>query len=156
MRGKKRGAVFAILVAGSIAAVCGVRGCGDEPEDKLAVHLDQLTKIMKGGLGSPNQGVTRLFDYNQANISEMLGLWGEIIATLDRIEDDRTRERRGRRIVQVLRPALDRFGAAAEPFFERVQRDPEAKRTLEKRLARLKPLEELFQSLGRAARRLGH
>ena len=153
MRAKR---VVLVAVVGAALAYYAVRGCGNEPEDRLAAHLDALTKIMKGHLGSPAKGVTRLFDYNQAHVSEMLGLWGEIIATLDRIEDDRAREKRGRRIVATLRPALDRFAAAAEPFFEKVQRDPEARRTLEKRLARLKPLEDLFQSLGRFAGSLVH
>ncbi len=150
---KRRALVLGLVCGGSLVYLA-VRGCGNEPEGRLAAHLDKLTAIMKGNLGSPQKGVTRLFDYNQAHVSEMLGLWGEIIATLDRIEDDRAREKRGKRIVETLRPALDRFAAAAEPFFERVQRDPEARRTLEQRLARLKPLEDLFQSLGRFGARL--
>jgi hypothetical protein len=145
----KKRSLWLAVVCGGCLAYLAVRGCGNEPEGRLAAHLDALSKIMKGHLGSPEKGVTRLFDYNQAHVSEMLGLWGELIATLDRIEDDRAREKRGKRIVATLRPALDRFAAAAEPFFERVQRDPAARRTLEQRLARLKPLEELFQSLGR-------
>jgi DNA repair ATPase RecN len=139
--------VGALFVAAGAVAVCQLGG--GEPEDKLAANLDKLSRIMLDNVRTPKKGVTRVFDYNRDHIAEMLARWGEIIADLDRIENDKQREKRGRHIVKVLRPALERAGQAAERFFEAVSRDPEAQRELERRLARLKPLEELFRSLAR-------
>ena len=149
----RRWGIASLVVGASVLALCRVGG--SRPEKKLAAHVDELTQIMKRNLATPEAGVTELFDHNREHVSAMLALWGEIIAALDRIEDDRARERRGRQIVAGLRPALDRFGQAAERFFDRVDRDPRARAALEKRLARLKPLEDLFQSLSAALRRLG-
>ena len=150
MRAKRRWVLLAVVGAAGLFVLHRMEGC--EPEDDLATHLDELTGLMKKHVRNPRQGVTRVFDYNQEHVAGMLQSWGEIIASLDRIEKDAARQRRGARIVKVLKPALERFKAAADPFFDAVGRDPEARRAMEQRLARLKPLEDLFRSLGAAPR----
>lgn len=145
MRARKWGALIVVGVAG-LFVLHRMESC--EPEDDLASHLDDLAGLMKKHVGNPKQGVTRVFDYNQQHVAGMLQAWGEIIAALDSIEKDSAREKRGARVVKVLKPALQRLKAAADPFFDAVGRDPEARRAMEQRLARLKPLEDLFQSLG--------
>jgi hypothetical protein len=145
VRAKKWGLLIVVGAAG-LFVLHRMEGC--EPEDDLAGHVDDLAALMKKHVGNPKQGVTRVFDYNREHVAGMLQAWGEIIASLDSIEKDSAREQRGARVVKVLRPALQRFKAATDPFFDAVGRDPEARRALEQRLARLKPLDDLFRSLG--------
>jgi len=151
-KGTRRWILGSVVLSLCFVGVCGLRGC--TPEAKLATHLDQLSRLMEKHVRSPRGAVTRFFDYNQEHLSEMLGLWGDILATLDRIENDKSREARGRRLVATLRPSLQRFGETSQRFFEAVQRDPEARQELERRLARLRPLEDLFQALSRLTRQL--
>ena len=146
MRSSKKWAVLVAVGAAALFVLHRMEGC--EPEDDLADHLDELTSLMKRHVGSPRVGVAKVFDYNRDHVAGMMQDWGEIMAALDSLEKPGPRERRGQRIVRKLKPSLGRLKAAAEPFFDAVGRDPEAQKLMEERLARLKPLEDLFGALG--------
>jgi len=139
-----------VLLLGLAALLIYATGRGCTPESAIAAHLGQLTDRMKTNLETPAQGVTAYFDYLQQALPELLEQTGELVVTLDRIEDETERNARADEMVAVLREPVQRYAGVAEEFWQRVADDERAREVLGQRLQRLERLGEIFQRIGAA------
>lgn len=107
-----------------------------DPDEKLADHLDNLCAVAERGIKSPDDGVRRLFAYFGENGPAMLHTFGDLLVTIERIEDDRRHDERARVANRRLRARLMACRTTWERFGEAVERDRDASRRLERGLDR--------------------
>jgi hypothetical protein len=124
--------ILSFFVLRSLACTSDAR----EPDEKLADHLDNLCSVAERGIKSPDDGVRRLFAYFGENGPQMLHTFGDLLVTIERIDDDRRHDERARVANRRLRARLLACRTTWERFAESVERDDRASRRLERGLDR--------------------
>jgi hypothetical protein len=112
----------ALLAGGVVLAMRG--GCltaKEAPDIELAGRFDSMCKIARANIDDPVRGVRKLGHYLDQHAGDLLGEWGETLATIERIGDDAKHDQRARlarsRLSRPLRACEDdwmRFGQAVE------------------------------------------
>jgi hypothetical protein len=130
---------------------CSAGHAGDE---KLARHLDAMCDIAERGIGKPDDGVKRLFRYLGDNAPQMLHDLGDLLVTIERIEDDARHDERARLAHKRLRARLLACAGTWQRFGEAIERDEQASHRLERGMERFgRTIEIIFGERG--ARVLG-
>ncbi|HEY5950015.1 MAG TPA: hypothetical protein VIV40_31185 [Kofleriaceae bacterium] len=132
---KTSGLILGALVAGGVAfTIKG--GClsSEKPADaKLAAHFDKLMcGIARNNIKTPERGVRELGRYMDKHTGEMLGDFGEMIATIERIKDDDKHDRRAEKARDRLHKPLIACARDWNRFGEAISEDPKAMELLER------------------------
>lgn len=115
------------------------------PDERLAAHGKAFCKIAEKGADKPRAGVERLFRYYGEQGPEMARDFAELLVLIEGIRDDRAHDERARKAARRIQAPLRGCQEALERFSRAVERDPEAKRMLERGVERLsRTLEILF------------
>jgi hypothetical protein len=141
---KMTGWLFGAVVAGGV--VFAMRGClsrSPAPDERFAGRLHDMCSIARKNVKTPETGVRQLGRYLDKHTGDLLGEWGDTIATIERIPDDAKHDERAR-------VARDRLRKQACPrewqeFAEAVENDP-ASRALVDRFA--ERLSRTFEIIG--------
>jgi hypothetical protein len=110
-----------------LAGVLIATGCwssstsGNAPDEKIAKRMGDICAIAKEGSTDAVKGVKKLGKYFDAHTGDLLGEWGDTLATIERIPDDKKHDDRARLARdRIQRPLigcnrdLQRFGNAIE------------------------------------------
>jgi hypothetical protein len=94
---------------------------GNAPDEKIGKRMGDICSIAKEGGSDAVKGVKKLGKYFDAHTGDLLGEWGETLATIERIPDDKKHDDRARLARdRIQRPLiacnrdLQRFGNAIE------------------------------------------
>jgi len=135
--------VAALVVAGGVYTT---RGCLNQldPDQKLAAQLGDLCEVARDNMKSPEQGVRELGRYLLKHGSEMSGELVSTIAMIERIDDDRSHDKRA----ELARDRLHKAncGEDWERFMEAVDADPNASELVEHHIQRLMRTLEIILS----------
>lgn len=150
--------LVAVVVVGGFVirgGACGAcRGTvKQEPDVRLARHLQNLCTVAEDGAIEPRTGVRKLMKYYGDHGPDMLEAFGATLVTIERIHDDDAHDARARLARdRIQKPLLD-CAETWEKFADAVENDPEASATLQRGVERLgRTLEILFgESEGAAA-----
>lgn len=97
---KQRRWVFAgLLLALGVMATRGCGGCAGTrraPDAALGEQLEDLCGFAERGIEHPTEGVRSIGAYLIAHAGDMLKNFGDTIALIERIDDDRTHDDRAR------------------------------------------------------------
>jgi hypothetical protein len=140
------------LITGAIAAAVvlanPMAGCLDDdadPDERLAGHFTDLCKIARGHIDKPDRGLQKLGRYLDKHAGAITGAYGELIALIERIEDDRAHDERARRARERITKPTIACQRDWERFARAVEQDPEATERLQRAGQRLsRTLEILF------------
>lgn len=136
---KKMVLVVGALVAGGVVFAKG--GCltegSDAPDQKLAAHLDETCKIARANIDNPVRGVKKLGAYLDKHAGHIFGEWGDLLATIERIPDDKKHDKRARLARERIHTSVVRCAPDWIVFIEAVQQDPEASAMVERFSERL-------------------
>jgi len=110
-----------------LAGLLVVGGCWSSsssdsaPDQKIAKRMGDICSIAKVGSSDAVKGVKKLGKYFDAHTGDLLGEWGDTLATIERIPDDKKHDDRARLARdRIQRPLigcnrdLQRFGNAIE------------------------------------------
>lgn len=126
----------ALLILGFFVLRAVACTAGSAPDDKLADHLDAMCRIAEKGAKSPDDGVQRLFGYFGENGPTMLHQLGDLLVTIERIDDDARHDQRARVARDRLRARVISCAATWERFSEAIERDERARRRFERGMER--------------------
>jgi hypothetical protein len=142
-----------MLVAAVVVGGWAVRGgaCGacrsvrQEPDVRLAHHLQNLCTVAEDGAIEPRTGVRKLMRYYGDHGPDMVAAFAETLVTIERIDNDDAHDARARLARdRIQKPLLD-CADTWEEFAQAVENDPEASATLQRGVERLgRTLEILF------------
>jgi len=138
----------ALLAGGVVFAMRG--GClnssSSAPDQRLAKRYDEICGIARDNIGTPEKGVRKLGHYLDKNVEHLLGDWGAMFATIERIPDDGKHDERARVARDRLQKPLKACEATWQRFGEAVQADPEAAALVQRFSVRLnRTFEILFK-----------
>lgn len=134
----------------AVAALAGLyfafgTSASTKGDQAIAKHFEALCGVAKKNIDSPRTGVEKLSRYFGDHSPTMMKSFGDLLVEIERIEDDGKHDARAREAAKVMQKPLLRCQPTFERFFAAVERDPQAKRLLERRLERLgRTLEILF------------
>jgi hypothetical protein len=135
----KMALVVGALVAGGVLYAKG--GCltGDSkaPDQRLVGHLDDMCKIAGANVDKPVRGVKKLGTYLDKHAGDILGAWGDTLATIERIPDDKKHDARARLARDRLHGSVGRCAPEWIAFITAVDNDPEASAMVERFTERL-------------------
>ena len=140
------------IVAGALAAAAVVSikgGClsgGEDPDERIAGRLTDMCKIARKNLDTPERGVRALGKYLDKHAGDLLGDWGETLAAIERIGDDRKHDQRAYLARErISKPVRDCAGSWND-FGEAVANDPAASALVDRFGARLSRTFEIIFS----------
>ncbi|NVB83388.1 MAG: hypothetical protein HOV81_33760 [Kofleriaceae bacterium] len=135
----KTALIVGALVAGGVVFARG--GCLTEgstaPDQKLVGHLDDMCKIAGANVEKPVRGVKKLGKYLDKHAGDILGAWGDTLATIERIPDDKKHDDRARLARDRIHGSVGRCAPDWIAFITAVQNDPEASEMVERFSERL-------------------
>lgn len=127
--------VMAALVGGGVIAS---RGCLDKaPDEELAEHFDELCKIARGNVGSPEKGVRKIGRYLASHTGDMLGDLGETFEEIETIRDDKKHDARAVVARDRIQRPLRKCERDWQRFADAVESDPAARALVDHAMARL-------------------
>ncbi len=144
---KLSGWITGALVAGGV--VFAMRGClsgSPAPDERLAGRLDDMCQIARKNVDKPEAGLRRLGAYLNEHTGDLLGEWGDTIATIERIPDDAKHDARARLARDRIRKPVLACQSDWARFGQAVENDPAAKAMLEHFMERLSRTFEIIGS----------
>jgi len=139
--------VAGVLAAATVVSIKG--GClggNAAPDERIASRFTDMCKIARKNVYTPERGVRALGTYLDKHASDMLGDWGETIATIERISDDRKHDQRAflarQRITKPVNDCMETWNK----FSEAVSEDPAASALVERFGTRLSRTFEIIFS----------
>jgi len=117
-----------LVVAGGLAYSFG-GGClstTSAPDQKIAERMAEICVIARDGANDPVKGVKKLGKYFDAHTGDLLGEWGETLATIQRIPDDRKPDARARLARDRIQAPLIRCNRELQRFGNAIEASPEA------------------------------
>ena len=127
--------VTALVVRGGACGMC--RSSTPAPDERLAANLRALCAIAEDGIDDPDEGVTRLMRYHGDHGPAMLQAFGELLVTIERIDDDAAHDRRARIARDRLHAPMIACQRTWQEFGEAVEADPVASKKLQRGVDRL-------------------
>src|SRR5688500_15350840 len=89
------GVVAAVGIAITIKGGCA--SSSRAPDERLAGHFDKLMcNIARKNIKTPERGVRQLGRYLDRHARDMFGDFGDMLATIERIQDDDKHDRRAK------------------------------------------------------------
>jgi len=143
--------VAGALVAGGVVLATKGGGClrqEQAPDQRLASRFVSLCEIARANVDTPERGVRKLGHYLDKHAGDLLGDWGQTLAAIERIGDDRRHDDRARLARNRLTKPLRACERDWSRFGEAVENDPEAARLVENFGARLNRTFEIIFSGG--------
>lgn len=136
---KKMAVVIGALVAGGVVFARGgcLTGSSSAPDQKLASHLDDMCKIAGDNVEKPVRGVKKMGAYLEKHAGHILGAWGDTLAAIERIPDDKKHDDRARVARDRIHGSIGRCAPEWIAFFTAVQNDPDASEMVERFSERL-------------------
>ncbi len=132
---KTPGWILGALVAGGVVFTIkgGCLSSQSAPDDRLAGHFDKLMcGIARNNIKTPERGVRELGRYLDKHAGEMFGDFGEMLATIERIQDDDKHDRRAEKARDRLQKPMIACGRDWNRFGEAISEDPKAMELLER------------------------
>jgi hypothetical protein len=96
------------------------------PDEKIAERMGDICTIARDGGNDPVKGVKKLGKYFDAHTGDLLGEWGETLATIERIPDDRKHDDRARLARDRIQAPLIRCNRELQRFGNAIEASPEA------------------------------
>ena len=145
---KLTGWLAGALVAGGVVMTMrsGCLSKSQAPDERFAGRLDDLCAIARKHIDSPEIGVRALGRYMDKHTGDMLGEWGDTIAAIERIPDDKKHDDRARLARDRMRKPVLACSADWVAFNHAVERDPKAKALVERFAERLQRTFEIIGS----------
>ncbi len=143
------------LVAGAIAigGVVFIRGgCLNQtskaPDERLASRIEDVCDIARGNIATPVRGVHKLGAYMAKHTGDLLGDFGSMLATIERIPDDAKHDARAR----VARDRIRKPAIACQTdwirFGNAIENNPEATALMQRFSVRLnRTIEIIFSGM---------
>lgn len=137
------------LVAGAFAGalVFASRGCLTDaaPDERIADRFEDLCKVARGGVAKPEAGVRKLGHYLDKHADDLLGDFGETLALIERIDDDKKHDDRARLARDRMQKPLRACERDWQRFADAIEADPKASALLDRGVRRLnRTLEIMF------------
>jgi hypothetical protein len=154
---KTKGWLAAALAASGMVYAIHTGGClnSKAPDEKLAGHFEDLCEIARNNIDSPEKGVRQLGRYFGKHTGDMLGEFGDTIATIEKIDDEDKHDDRAAVARDRIHAPWIACGPDWQRFFDAVDRDPGASQTLQHGIERLgRTLEIIFPGMQGDFRRL--
>lgn len=111
-----------LLVAGG----CWSSSSGNAPDEKIAKRMTDVCAIAKEGSTDAVKGVKKLGKYFDAHTGDLLGEWGDTLATIERIPDDRKHDDRARLARDRIQRPLIGCNRDLQRFANAIEASPEA------------------------------
>jgi hypothetical protein len=145
---KLTGWLAGALVAGGVVMTMrsGCLSKSQAPDERFAGRLDDLCAIARKHVDTPEVGVRALGRYFDKHVGDMLGEWGDTIAAIERIPDDKKHDDRARLARDRMRKPALACAADWQAFNRAVERDPKAKALVERFAERLQRTFEIIGS----------
>lgn len=117
-----------LVVAGGLAYSLkgGCLSTTSAPDEKIAERMADICVIARDGANDPVKGVKKLGKYFDAHTGDLLGEWGETLATIERIPDDRKHDDRARLARDRIQAPLIRCSRELQRFGNAIEASPEA------------------------------
>jgi hypothetical protein len=143
---KTHGWILGALVAGGV--VFAMRGClsKEAPDERLAGRFATLCDIARDNLATPERGVRKLGHYLGEHTGDLFGDFGETIATIEKVRDDRKHDDRARVARDRLRAPLRACERDWTRFAQAVEGDPAAAELVQHTAERLNRTLEILLS----------
>ena len=106
-------------------------------EEELGDHLESICDIARSNVDDPKDGVEELFGYYGRNSPEILRLFGSLLVSIERIEDDAEHDERAAEAAEVLHATMADCDDDWDAFLAAVSADPEANELMLRGFARL-------------------
>lgn len=117
----------AVAIGGAFAARDCLDDAGSDPDERLAAQLEHvLCKIGKVGAKDPVKGVRKLGAYLAEHSGDMLKNFGDTIAMIESIRDDKKHDARAYKARDTLATPIVDCDETWNEFGERVEDSPEA------------------------------
>jgi len=145
---KLTGWFSAALVGGGVVFMVrsGCLSKGPAPDERFASRLDDMCEIARKNVDSPERGVTLLGRYLDKHTGDMLGEWGDTIATIERIPDDKKHDDRARLARDRMRRPVIACANDWSAFGRAVEANPAAKAKVDRFAERLQRTFEIIGS----------
>jgi hypothetical protein len=137
------------VVVGGVVMTMRSSGClskGPAPDERFAGRLDDICEIARKNMDSPERGVRSLGRYFDKHAGDMLGEWGDTIAAIERIPDDKKHDDRARLARDRMRKPVLACANDWNAFNRAVERDPAAKALVQRFAERLQRTFEIIGS----------
>src|SRR4051812_47936840 len=88
-----------LVVTGGVVLAVKAGGClstSSAPDEKIAERMGDVCKIARENADAPVKGVKKLGKYFEAHTGDLLGEWGDTLAAIETIPDDRKHDDRAR------------------------------------------------------------
>jgi hypothetical protein len=125
-----------------------MRGCLSRPapDERLARRIEMMCSIARANVETPEDGVRALGKYLDKHLGDVLGEFGDTIASIERISDDADHDDRARVARDRIRTPLRACERDWKRFADAVAADRAAMQLVENASARLsRTLEIIFQ-----------
>jgi hypothetical protein len=144
------------IVAGAIAVggvVVARGGCLNQttkaPDERLASRISDICDIARGNISTPVRGVHKLGAYMAKHSGDVLGDFGDMMATIERIPDDAKHDARARVARDRIRKPAIACQADWIRFGHAVENNPEASALMQRFSIRLnRTIEIIFSGMG--------
>ena len=124
-----------LVVAAGVGFAVKAGGClstTSAPDEKLAARMGDICAIARDGGNDPVKGVKKLGKYFDANAGHFLGEWGETLAAIERIPDDRKHDDRARLARDRIQRPLIGCNRDLQRFANAIEGSPEASAMLQR------------------------
>ena len=145
---KLTGWLTGALLAGGVVITMRT-GClskAPAPDERFASRLDDMCEIARKNVETPERGVRSLGRYLDKHTGDLLGEWGDTIATIERIPDDAKHDARARVARDRMRQPVLACAADWAAFNHAVENDPAARALVERVAERLQRTFEIIGS----------
>lgn len=118
-----------LLVTGGVLFAVRTGGClstSSAPDEKIAERMADICVIARDGGNDAVKGVKKLGKYFDAHTGDLLGEWGETLAAIERISDDRKHDDRARLARDRIQAPLIRCSRELQRFGNAIEANPEA------------------------------
>jgi hypothetical protein len=116
------------------------------PDERFAGRLDDMCQIARKNVDTPERGVKQLGRYLDKHVGDLLGEWGDTIAAIERIPDDKKHDDRARLARDRMRAPVLACAGDWNAFNHAVERNPAAKALVERFAERLQRTFEIIGS----------
>lgn len=136
-----------LIVTSGVVVAVKAGGClstSSAPDEKIAERMGAVCSIARENADSPVKGVKKLGKYFEAHTGDLLGEWGDTLATIESIPDDRKHDDRARLARDRIQRPLIACSREIQRFANAIEANPEASAMMQRFSIRLNRTMEII------------